>query len=102
MILAASLIAFFHEQSYALRALVGDLEIPYGTGEAHFYSILRTLALCDPIQVVESAPVSHLSKILGDGSEGLESILLVLPWPDPHLTAACPGVSRVVLASELA
>ena len=102
VILAASLIAFFHEQSYALRALVGDLEIPYGIGEAHFYSILRTLALCEPIQVVESAPVSNLSKILGDGSEGLESILLVLPWPDPHLTAACPGVSRVVLASELA
>ncbi|MGH7205934.1 MAG: DUF58 domain-containing protein [Nitrospiraceae bacterium] len=100
--LAASLIAFFHERSYALRALVGDLEIPYGIGEAHFYSILRALALCEPIQVVESAPVSNLFKMLGDGSECLESVLLVLPWPDPHLTAACQGVSRVLLASELA
>lgn len=102
VILAASLIAFFHERSYALRALVGDLEIPYGTGEAHFYSILRALALCEPIPVVESAPVPNLFKTLGDRSEFLESVLLVLPWPDPHLMAECQDVSRVVIASELA
>ncbi len=100
--LAASLIAYFHERSYALRALVGSQEIPYGIGEAHFYSILRALALCEPIPIVESATVPDAFRTLGDGSDRLESVLLVLPWPDPRLTAACQGVSRVVLASELA
>jgi uncharacterized protein (DUF58 family) len=43
---AASLITYFHNRDYSIRAVIGGEEIEFGTGAEHYVGILRTLALC--------------------------------------------------------
>jgi uncharacterized protein (DUF58 family) len=44
--IAASLVAYFHDRDYSIRAVIGDEEIRFGTGVEHYVRILRALALC--------------------------------------------------------
>jgi len=96
VVLVASLAKHFHERGYAVRLLVGDQEVPYGIGEAHLYRIFRALALCNPTPVKESEPLPEGFLTLGDRTALGELTVVILPWPDPRLTTACHGVSRVV------
>lgn len=96
IVLAASLARHFQERGFSVRLLIGDQEVPHGIGESHFYRILRALALCNPTPVVESAPIPEGFLTLGDRTALGELTMLILPWPDSRLTAACGSVSRVV------
>lgn len=98
--LTASLASFFRERGYAVRALVGFVEIPYGVGEAHFHRVLRALGLCQPVAVSAQSKLPEGFRTLGERTMLGELTIAVLSWPDPKMTAACRGVSRVVLASE--
>ena len=100
VVLTASLASYFHERAFSVRLLVGDQEIPHGVGEAHRYRILRALALCDPSSAMGPARVPEGFLRLGGLTAQGELTVLVLPWPDPRLTATCAGVSRVVKAWE--
>jgi uncharacterized protein (DUF58 family) len=100
VVLGASLAQHFHDRGFSVRLLVGDREIPHGIGESHFHRVLRALALCDPTPGAQSAPLPEGFLTLGDRTALGEVTMLILPWPDPRLTAACGGVSRVVKAWE--
>lgn len=100
VVLTASLAAFFHEQGFAIRLLVGDQEITYGTGIGHLYDILHSLALCQRTSTSESASLPKGFRTLGERTALGELTILVLPWEDPHLAAACRGVSRIMQSSE--
>ncbi len=101
VVLVASLAAYFQEQAFAVRLLVGDEEVPHGAGETHLYRILRALALCHPTAAKKPAPVPEGFLTLGNRTRVGELTIVVLPWPDPHLMAACKGVSRVVQAWDV-
>lgn len=98
--LGASLVNFLKGRAYAVRLLVGDQEVPHGTGEKHFHQILEVLALCrltlkqDP----GSTPDSFLK--LGSNDWSGDLTILILPWEDPSVRAACRGAHRILLASD--
>ena len=101
VVLVASLAAYFQERAFAIRLLVGEEEVPSGSGETHFYRILRALALCRPVTVRRAVPVPEGFLQLGERTIHGEVTIVVLPWPDPHLMALCQGVSRMVKAWEV-
>jgi uncharacterized protein (DUF58 family) len=95
--LTASLAAYFHEEGFAMRLLVGDLEIPHGVGKEHLYQMLYALAICDPIQTQSvDVMVPDEFRTLGGRTVRGEITMVVLPWPDPILERACGGASRVI------
>ena len=96
--LTASLAAFFHQQGHAIRLLVGEQEIPAGTGEAHYDAILRALALCRP--VVAASPVPAAMRALAGQTVPGEFTLIVLSWPDPAVISACRTAGRIIMATE--
>jgi uncharacterized protein (DUF58 family) len=96
--LTASLAAFFHQQGHAIRLLVGEQEIPVGTGEAQYDAILRALALCRPVAVGLPVPAAMLA-LAGQMVPG-ELTLIVLSWPDPAVMSACRGVGRIIMATD--
>ena len=99
--LAASLAAHFQEGGFAIRALVGDQEVPDGAGEGHFYRILRALALCHPTRSGDSEPAPTSPWNLGRSTSGNELTILILPWDDPQLESRWAGVTRMIRISEL-
>ncbi|MBI4400045.1 MAG: DUF58 domain-containing protein [Nitrospirae bacterium] len=100
VVLTASLAAFFQEQGFAIRMLIGDQEITYGAGLGHLYDILHSLALCQLTSTSESATLPQGFYTLGERTALGELTILVLPWADPDLAAACRGVSRIIQPSE--
>lgn len=99
--LTASLSAHFQQQGFAVRLLVGEQEVPYGTGEPHLYRMLHALALCEPGSARQSdAAVVDGFRTLGDRTARGELTIVVLPWQDPAIEAACRGASRLVPAWE--
>lgn len=92
--LAASLVYWFCDRSYTVRALIGRQEIPAGIGRQQLYRILRRLALCE----LESA--GTLAGVKGRIKSGEE--LSILVWPKPCPVSSLPqGYDRVLFASEL-
>jgi uncharacterized protein (DUF58 family) len=98
--LTASLVAFFHAQGYAIRLLIGGQDLPHGSGEAHFHSLLRALALCRPTEVPASISpaINALPGRIGAG----ELTLVVMSHEDPAVRSACRGVSRILMAADYA
>lgn len=96
--LTASLATLFHCQGCAIRLLVGDEEVPFGTGEAHYDAILRVLALCQPTRAGSPVPSAFRKLAERPASAGLA--LLVLSWPDPAIMSACAGAGRIVWATD--
>lgn len=99
--LTASLAAHFQRQGFAVRLLVGEQEVPYGTGEPHLYRLLHALALCEPGPARPSeAAAADGFRTLGERTARGELTIVVMPWPDPAVEAACRGASRLVPAWE--
>jgi uncharacterized protein (DUF58 family) len=96
--LTASLAAFFHRQGHAIRLLVGDQEIPSGTGEAHYDAVLRALALCRPVATGSPVPATLLA-LAGQAAPG-ELMLVVMSWADPAVLSACGATARVIMAAD--
>ena len=95
VVLTASLAAYFRRQGFAMRLLVGDEELPCGTGENHFYRMLRMLAICrSSMEAVAPIPPSFLT--LSNHAARGEFVLLILPWEDHNLRVACRGVTRIL------
>jgi uncharacterized protein (DUF58 family) len=93
--LVASLGAYFHSQGFAIRLLLGSEEIPYGQGEAHFYRILRALAVCRTTRGVGRVPLPAAFLALAEQTAAGQLAVLVLPWEDGELRVACQGVNRI-------
>jgi uncharacterized protein (DUF58 family) len=96
--LTASLAAFFHAQGHAIRLLVGEQEIPAGTGEAHYDTILRALALCRPVSSESPVPAA-MRTLVGQTVRG-ELTLVVLSWPDPAVMSAFRGTGQILMATD--
>lgn len=96
--LTASLAAFFHAKDYAIRLLVGEQDMAYGAGEAHYYAMLRALALCRPAAAASPLPRAFHA-LPGETTSG-ELTLVILSWPDPAVSSVCRGVSRIILATD--
>ena len=95
VVLTASLAAYFRRQGFAMRLLVGEEELPCGTGENHFYRMLRMLAICrSSREAVAPIPPSFLT--LSNHAGRGEFVLLILPWEDNNLRVACRGVTRIL------
>ncbi len=100
VVLVASIAAYFLERDFSVRLLVGDQEIPHGTGDTHLHRILRALALCDPTPAAVSGAVPEPFFRLEEQTLRGELTILVLPWVDPRVTEVCRGVSRMLEAWE--
>lgn len=97
IVLTASLAAYFQRQGFAMRLLVGEEELPYGTGESHFHGMLRMLALCGlSLEAGTSIPAAFLT--LSSHAAVGHLVLVVLPWEDGNLRAACRGVTQFLKA----
>jgi uncharacterized protein (DUF58 family) len=97
--LTASLAAYFHQQGHAIRLLVGEQEIPTGTGEAHYDAMMRALALCQPAGAGSAAPPAMV-RLIGQTVPG-EMLLVVLSWPDPAILSACGERNgQVIMAAD--
>lgn len=99
--LTASLAAHFQEQGFAIRAIVGDQEVPGATGEEQLFRILRVLALCQPVQTAQ--PESGLERFenLLAQTPAHEMVLFVLPWEDARLDHCTVGVEAVFRARDV-
>nr|MBI3613977.1 DUF58 domain-containing protein [Nitrospirota bacterium] len=98
--LTASLIAFFHEQGYAISLLLGAIVIPHDSGRAHMHRLFRALALCQPNPASTSAALSDPWLTLGERTGQGDLTLLVRPCEAPRLSRIETQVSRVVTISE--
>ncbi len=96
--LTASLAAFFHRQGHAIRLLIGEREIPAGTGEAHYDAILHALALCRPVPPESPVPAA-LHALIGQMAPD-ELALIVLSWPDRAVLSACRGAGQILMATD--
>lgn len=94
--LTASLAAFFHERAFTIRLLVGNEELPYGSGLPHLFEIYRRLALSHPSPTTATGRTARAFSTVGLRGEPDDLSLVILPWPDPDLAAACRGVTRIV------
>ncbi len=99
--LAASVSAHFQERGFAVRAVVGDQEIPEGSGEDHLCRILRVLGLCEPTTPRDPQATRETFRHLLRRTSESAVCVLVLPWEDPPLEGDCPGVSRTFRAFAL-
>ena len=98
--LTASVAAHFQERGFAVRAVIGDQEIPEGTGEDHLYRILRVLGLCQPISPPDPQPTRETFRRLLGGTSEAGFIVLVLPWDELSLASCCAGAGRIFRISE--
>ena len=87
--IAASLVAYFHDRDYSIRAVIGDEEIRFGTGVEHYVRILRALALCKR-RVPDAA---HINQEHQDGSPSREAGIVIgvmaAPADEEHMRL-CP------------
>ncbi len=91
----------FRNQGFAVRMVVGDREIAHGVGEPHLHRLLHALALCEPVPARQSdAAALDGFRTLGDRAARGELTIVVMPWPDSAVEAACRGASRLVSAWE--
>ncbi|MEW6245844.1 MAG: DUF58 domain-containing protein [Nitrospirota bacterium] len=100
VILTASLAVFFHDRGFALRALVGDREIPPASGERQLYSILHALALCGMAEPAAAEPVRETFRRALASGDLADSSIAILPWPDLEIIHACRHVTRRVDMTE--
>lgn len=100
VILTASLAVFFHDRGFALRALVGDREIPPASGERQLYSILHALALCGMAEPAAAEPVRETFRRALASGDLADSSIAILPWPDPEIIHACRHATRRVAMTE--
>lgn len=100
VVLAASLATFFHERAYSVRVLVGREEVPHGLGIAHLYDILRVLGVCCPATAPPSVPLPDTFLTLRERCAIGELTVLIMPWPDARVSAACQGVSCILDGSR--
>lgn len=98
--LTASLAAFFHEQGYAVSLILGDLDLPHGSGQAHLHRIFRALALSQPEACRSAASLPEGCARLGELTARGDLTVLVAAWPDPRLMAMESSVSRLLRVSE--
>jgi uncharacterized protein (DUF58 family) len=91
---AAAVVTVFHERGYGVRLILGAIEIPYGSGAAHYDRLLRELALCRWTQVGPDASLPELFRRFERSLDGYA--LLVLPWNDRRLSRLTPLVSRIL------
>jgi uncharacterized protein (DUF58 family) len=90
----ASLVTLFQERGFAIRLILEEREIPYGSGQAHAYQLLRELALCASSIAEQGGSLPESYRRLGRSTGGLT--LLVQPWEDRRLSALAQMVSRVI------
>jgi len=95
--LTASLAAHFQRQGFAMRLVMGDAELHLGTGQDHFYRILRVLAF-SRMTVNIGAPVPSAFLTLSSDTALGQLVILILPSEDVQLRAACQGVTRILVA----
>jgi len=100
VVLTASLAAFFHERAYSVRLLVGREEVPHGLGIAHLYEILRVLGCCRATAAPASVPLPDSFLTLRERCAVGELTILVVPWPDARVSAACQSVSCILDGSH--
>ncbi|MFQ5991931.1 MAG: DUF58 domain-containing protein [Nitrospiraceae bacterium] len=98
--LIASLASFYYQQGYAIRAMVGDVEVPYGQGVAHYYQLLRVLGLCQPVEGSGSKdPSQSLLKLRGPSESG-GLALVVLARPESNVGGAYRDADRILHATD--
>jgi uncharacterized protein (DUF58 family) len=95
IILTASLAAYFQHQGFAMRLVIGDEEVRLGTGRSHLYRILRLLAF-SRVSLDTGAPIPSSFLTLSSDTALGQLVLLILPWEDDQLRAACQGVTRIL------
>ncbi len=98
--LTASLIAFFHEQGYAISLILGAIMLPHDSGQAHLHRLFHALALCQPSPTLTAAALPDPWLTLGQRTEQGDLTLLVLPHEDLRLARIGQQVSRVVTLAE--
>ncbi|TAJ07588.1 MAG: DUF58 domain-containing protein [Nitrospirae bacterium] len=98
--LTASLMAFFHEQGYAISLILEAIAIPHDSGQAHLHRLFHALALCQPSPTLTSTALPDPWLTLGERTGQGDLTLLVLPWDDPRLARVKGQVNRVVTVSE--
>ncbi len=76
-----------------MRLVIGDEELRLGTGQGHFYRILRLLA-CSRLSLNTGAPIPSSFLTLSSDTALGQLVLLILHWEDDQLRAACRGVTR--------
>jgi uncharacterized protein (DUF58 family) len=92
--LAASLVTFFEGRGYAIRLILEEREVPYGSGPAHYYRLLRELALC---VCSNAGHDGSLSETFGGRVRLVGGLtLLVMPWEDARLAGLTTTVSRII------
>ncbi len=101
VVLTASLAAHFHEQGYAVGAVVGDQIIPTETGPTHLHRIFRALALCMPAAHPQTVAASHRSGYFGGHQRDVDFRVLVLPWKHDPLEHSQAGVNTIFRVWEL-
>lgn len=99
--LTASLAAHFQEQGFAIRAVVGDQEVPGATGEEQLFRILKVLALCQPMPAAQADAGLEGFKHLLAQSPAHEMVLLVLPWEDARLETCTAVVDTIFRAQDI-
>jgi uncharacterized protein (DUF58 family) len=95
IILTASLAAHFQRKGFAMRLVIGDEELRLGTGQGHFYRILRLLA-CSRLSLNTGAPIPSSFLTLSSDTAVGQLVLLILHWEDDQLRAACRGVTGIL------
>jgi uncharacterized protein (DUF58 family) len=80
--IAVSLVAYFHDRDYSIRAVIGDEEINFGTGAEHYVRILRALALCKR----QASGVSTIDREQGNRPKPPEAgmVIFVTAAPEGH------------------
>ena len=89
--IASSLVTYFHNRDYSIRAVVGNEEIEFGTGAEHYVGILRALALCKR----QVSGVSGIDRQGSDASLPAEAGLVIGVTAAP---ADHEGVNRLASA----
>ncbi|MGQ0810299.1 MAG: DUF58 domain-containing protein, partial [Nitrospiraceae bacterium] len=98
--LAASLVAYFHERGYAIRALVGPQDIPLRWDEEHVRSILRALALCERVSPSNDDSIAAAFHSLRQDDQADACTIAILPWPDVQLVTMCQGFQHLIHVAE--
>ncbi len=97
----ASLADYFRRHAFAVRLAVRHQEVPYGIGDAHFYDVLRVLALCEPVVAERGGErAGEAFHGLADRTARGEITIVVMSWPDPDVYSACRGITRFFHAWE--
>jgi uncharacterized protein (DUF58 family) len=96
--IAASLVAYFHDRDYSIRAVIGDEEIRFGTGVEHYVRILRALALCK-----RRVPgVAHINQEHQDGPTPREAgiVIGVMAAPADESVTAFASADCIIMTDD--